>query len=344
MSAHRPAGPALLPAAAAWPIRRQVLALPLAALAPAVAQGQGANTDFPSRPVAMVVAFPPGGQADVVARPIAAGLERHWRQAVPIANRAGAAGELGNAFVARAAPDGYTVLMALSSIIVLPDGARISGRTPAYELDQLTPIALFTADPTLLVVRAESPWRTLAEFIADAKRRPGAITFSSAGIYSSLHVSMGMLATAAGLDLLHIPFQGGGPAMTALISGQVDALSTGPGPAAAFIREGRLRALASWGAERFPEFPEVPTLIESGFPEAEYYIWVGAFAPAGTPAPIREALRAAMAATAADPEVRRALIASGNRPDYREGEAFERFFRADAARISRLVQRMGRLE
>jgi tripartite-type tricarboxylate transporter receptor subunit TctC len=313
-------------------------ALPVAA--PLRAQG----TEFPNRPVSMVVAFPPGGQADVVARPVAAALERHWRQPVPVVNRPGASGEVGNASVARAAPDGYTVLMALSSLAVLPEAARLFGRAPAYELDGFAPIALFTADPTLLVVPASAPWRSLEEFIAAVRARPGAISYSSSGNYSALHVPMAMLTTAAGLDMLHVPFQGGAPALTALLGGQVQALASGPGPAAPHLREGRLRALACWGARRLSEFPEVPTLIERGFPEAEYYIWTGVFAPSGTPAPVREALRAGMAAAAADPELRRAVAASGNTLDHRDGEAFEAFFRGDSARLARAVQRIGKVE
>lgn len=311
------------------------------ALAPAA---QAQTTEFPNHAVSMVVAFPPGGQADVVARPVAAALERHWKQPVPVVNRAGAAGEIGNAAVARAAPDGYTILMALSSLAILPEAARLFGRQPAYELDQLAPIALFTADPTLLVVQGSAPWKTLEDFIADAKARPGAISYSSSGNYSALHVPMAMLTTAADIELLHVPFQGGAPALTALLSGQVQALATGPGPAASHIREGRLRALACWGAKRLPDFPEVPTLIEKGFPEAEFYIWAGVFAPSGTPPAIREKLRQGMAAVAANPELGRALAASGNTLDYRDGEAFERFFREDSARLQRAVQRIGKVE
>ena len=311
------------------------------ALAPAA---QAQNAEFPTRAVSMVVAFPPGGQADVVARPVAGGLERHWKQPVPVVNRAGASGEIGNAAVARATPDGYTLLMALSSLAILPEAARLFGRQPAYELDQLAPISLFTADPTLLVVQGSAPWKTLEELLAAAKARPGAISYSSSGNYSALHVPMAMLTTAADIELLHVPFQGGAPALTALLSGQVQALSTGPGPAAAHIREGRLRALACWGAKRLPDFPEVPTLIEKGFPEAEFDIWAGIFAPAGTPPAAREKLRQGMAAVAADPDLRRSLAASGNTLDYRDGEAFLRFFREDSARLQRAVRRIGKVE
>jgi tripartite-type tricarboxylate transporter receptor subunit TctC len=325
-------------------LRRELLALlgaaPGLAQGPAMAQGG----DFPNHSVSMVVAFPPGGQADVVARPVAAGLERHWKQPVPVVNRPGASGELGNAAVARAAPDGYTLLMALSSLAVLPEAARLFGRPPAYELDQFAPIALFTADPTFLVVPASAPWHTLEDFIADAKRRPGAISYSSAGNYSALHVPMAMLTTAAGIDLLHVPFQGGGPALTALLSSQVQAMASGPGPITAQVKDGRLRVLAGWGAQRFPEFPDAPTLLEKGFRDAEYYIWCGVFAPVATPAPLRDVLRQAMAAAAQDAEVKRALAVSGNTLDYRDGAAFEQFFRADSARLQRAVQRIGKVE
>jgi tripartite-type tricarboxylate transporter receptor subunit TctC len=300
--------------------------------------------DYPSRAVTMVVAFPPGGQGDVVARPIAAGLERLWKVPVPVVNRAGAAGEIGYASVARAAPDGQALLMGLSSLAVLPEAARLFGRTPAYEVDQLIPVALFTADPTLLAVPAEAPWRTLEEFLADARARPGAIAYSSSGLYSALHVPMAMLTTAANIDLLHVPFQGGGPAMTAILSRQVQLLASGPGPLTPHVRDGRLRVLASWGATRIPGYEDVPTLRERGFPDAEFYIWAGVFAPAGTPAPVLARLRESFGTVARDADVLRALAASGNNLDYREGEAFVAFFETDAARLRRAVQRIGKVE
>jgi tripartite-type tricarboxylate transporter receptor subunit TctC len=311
------------------------------ALAPGLARAQG---DFPSRPVQMVVAFPPGGQADTVARPVAAALERIWRQPVPVVNRGGAGGAIGNASVARAQPDGYTLLMALSSLAMLPEADRLNGRPPSYTVDQLAPIALITADPTVLVVRADAPWRTLEELVEDAKRRPGAITYSSAGNYSTLHVAMAMFTGAAGIDLLHVPFQGGGPAMTALLSGTVQALSSGPGPALSQVRDGKLRALAQWGATRAPGFETVPTFKEKGFADVEFYIWAGVFAPAATPAAVQERLRAALRQAVQDDALKRALAAAGSPIDFREGEAFERFFREDSARLVRAVQRIGKVD
>lgn len=310
-------------------------------LSPGIAAAQDA---YPSRAVQMVVAFPPGGQADTVARPVSSALERIWRQPVPVVNRGGAGGAIGNASVARAAPDGYTLLMALSSLAMLPEADRLNGRPPSYTVDQLAPIALITADPTVLVVNAESPWRTLEEFVADAKRRPGAITYSSAGNYSTLHVAMAMFTGAADIDLLHVPFQGGGPAMTALLSGTVNALSSGPGPALSQVRDGKLRALAQWGATRAPGFEDVPTFMEKGYRGVEFYIWAGVFAPAETPAAVQDTLRRSLRQAVQDEALKRALAAAGSPIDFREGEAFATFFREDSARLVRAVQRIGKVD
>ena len=303
-----------------------------------------AQDNYPSRAVSLVVAFPPGGQADVVGRPVAATLEKLWRQPVPITNRGGAAGEIGNGFVARSTPDGYTLLMGLSSLTYIPEAARINGRTPAYTPEMLTPIALFSADPTVLVVPASSPIRTIEEFIADVKAKPGQIAYSSAGNYSALHVPMAMLSQAAGLQMLHVPFQGGGPALTAILSGQVQALSSGPGPVAPHVRDGRLRALATWGRQRLKGFEDVPTLVEKGFSDVEFYIWVGIFAPTGTPPAIIERIRNAARQVAQDPDFIRIIAASGNTLDYRAGDAFRRFYDEDAGRLLRVVRALGKIE
>jgi tripartite-type tricarboxylate transporter receptor subunit TctC len=325
-------------------VRRRALlgaagALPFAE--PLRAQGTG---EVPARAVSMVVAFPPGGQADVVARPVAAALERHWRQPVPVVNRAGASGEIGNASVARAAPDGYTLLMALSSLAVIPEAEKLFGRPPPYTADQLAPVALVNADPTMLAVPASAPWRTMEEFIAAARANPGSIPYGSSGTYGTLHVAMEMLAAAAGIRLLHVPFTGAGPAITALLGGQIQALASAPGTLTQHAREGRIRVLGCWGRDRVAAFPEVPTFIEKGFPEVEFYIWAGMFAPAATPEPVMARLRDAVRQAVQDPDLVRAFTAAGAPVDYRDAPEFRRFFEEDSARLLRAVNRIGRVE
>ncbi len=327
-------------------LRRQLLAAGGAAALPGLALPTAlrAQDAWPSRPIQMVVAFPPGGQADVTARPVAAALETLFRQAVPVINRAGAGGIIGSASVARAPADGYTTLLALSSLAVLPESERIQGRVPAYTLDQLAPIARITADPTVLVVPANAPWRSLADFVADAKRRPGAISYGSAGNYSTLHVAMAMLTGAAGLDMLHVPFTGGGPALTALLAGTLDSLASGPGPVLPHLKEGRVRVLACWGAQRIPGFEEVPTFLELGYREVEFYIWTGLFVPAATPALVQARLREALRQACQEAPLQRALNAAGSPVAYLDGEDFARFFADDNARLIRAVQRIGKVD
>jgi tripartite-type tricarboxylate transporter receptor subunit TctC len=167
-----------------------------------------AQEKYPAKPLTMVVPFPPGGVADTVGRPVAEALSRILEQPVVVENKGGAGGGIGMAQVARAKPDGYTLLMALSSITVLPEADRVLERPPMFQLKDLVPIARFTADPTVLVVRANSPWKTAKDLIEDAKKRPGVITFGSSGNYGTMHVPMEMLKQASNSYMLHVPYTG----------------------------------------------------------------------------------------------------------------------------------------
>ena len=175
------------------------------------------SANYPAKPITIVVPFPPGGVADIVARPVAEALGRELGQPVLVENRAGAGGGIGMGYVARAKPDGYTLLLALSSITVIPEADLVVGRTPMFALADLKPIARFTADPTVLVVRADAPWRNLKEFLEDAKKRPHAINYGSSGNYGTMHVPMVMLESGAGVSLTHVPFTGAGPAVVGLL-------------------------------------------------------------------------------------------------------------------------------
>src|SRR4030095_8553397 len=202
---------------------------------------------YPDKTITLVVPFPPGGVADTVARPVAEAMSRELKQPVVIDNKSGAGGAVGIGYAARAVDDGYTLLLSLSSISILPEADKTLERKPLFQLDQFKPIARITADPTVLVVRADSPWRTLEEFVADAKRKPTAYNYGSSGNYGTMQVPMELLKNAAGFRMTHIPFTGAGPAIAALLGGQVDALASGPATVVQHIKAGRVRALAHWG-------------------------------------------------------------------------------------------------
>ena len=324
------------------------LILPLLALAVRVAgepiQPAAAQEPYPSRPISLVVPFPPGGVADLTARPVAAAIEKALRQPVGVVNKTGAAGAVGMQFVATSKPDGYTLLLALSSISIIPEADKLFGRPPAFTVDQFAPVALISADPTILVVRTESPWKTAKEFIEDAKKRPNQISYSSSGIYGTLHMAMELLSHAAGIKLRHVPYAGAGPALTALLGGHVDALASGPSVVLPQIKAGKLRPLAGWGDKRVASLPDVPTFKELGYPEAEFYIWAGLFAPKGTPEPALRTLREAARAGVADPDFKSAMDKLDTPIAFKQGEEFQKFFEADARRLADGVRKVGRVE
>ncbi len=206
------------------------------------------------------------------------------------------------------------------------------------------PLALISADPTILVVRAESPWKTAKEFIEDARRRPGQISYSSSGIYGTLHMAMELLSHAAGITMRHLPTPGAGPAITAILGGHVDALASGPAAVIAHIQAGKLRPLASWGDSRHPALPDVPTFKELGYPGAEFYIWAGLFAPAGTPPPVVARLEGALREAVADPDFKAAMEKLKTPIAFKQGQEFRAFFEADARRLAEGVRRVGRVE
>ena len=326
-------------------MKTQFKALVGAALAAGLAAGSvNAQDAYPTaRPITMVVAFPPGGVADLTARPIAVPLEGILKQRVVVENKSGAGGGIGNAFVAKARPDGYTLLMALSSVTILPEADRVNGRPMSYELSQLAPIALVSADPTFLVVRSDTPYRSVKDLVAAAKANPGKINYSSSGYYGALHTPMAMFTLATGIDLFHIPYQGGGPAVTAILGGQVDALASGPGPVLPHIKAGKLRPLATWGAKRHPALPEGPTLKELGI-DNEFYIWAGLFAPAGTPEAVLRQLRDAVKAAVNDPQFRKAMEGAGQPIFYLDAPEFRQFVEQDARKMADVVRAIGKVE
>lgn len=314
-----------------------LLAAALSAL-PALAQDA-----YPTHPITMIVPFPPGGVADLTGRPTAFAMEKTLKQRIIVENKAGAGGAVGMAYVANAKPDGYTLLMALSSISIIPPAERLFDRKPPYEMSQLAPIALISADPTVLMVRADSPWKTVKDLVEDAKKRPTRINYGSSGIYGTLHMAMAMFEQAAGIKLWHVPYTGAGPAVTALLAGQVDALASGPSAVIGHIKGGKMRALAGWGEKRVASLPDVPTFKELGY-DVEFYIWSGLFAPAGTPAPVMQALRNAARQAANDPDFRNAMAKIETPIYYLDAPEFQKFWDQDAKMLGEAVRRIGRVE
>jgi tripartite-type tricarboxylate transporter receptor subunit TctC len=314
-------------------------------LAGAVGAGFGswARAEYPDRAITMIVPFPPGGVADAVARPLAEALGRELRQSIVVENRGGAGGALGIGLAARAAADGHTLLLALSSISVLPEADRLLGRAAQYRLEQFTPIARLTADPTVFVVRADAPWKTLEEFVADARRQPGRFNFGSSGNYGTMHVPMEMLKAQAGFHMTHIPFTGAGPAVTALLGGQVDALASGPASIVQQVRAGRLKALAHWGSGRLSSLPDVPSLTELGRP-LQYAQWSGLYVQSGAPAEVVERLRAAVRKLAAEAAFQQAIARTGSPLQYQDAPEFAAYWKADVESMGAVVRRIGRVE
>ncbi len=317
-----------------------LIAVVVALIAPSL----HAQDSYPVRPVTMIAPFPPGGIADINGRPLAAAMEKTLKQPVLVVNRPGAGGAVGTTAVAKAPPDGYTILMSLSSISIFPVSDPINGKPAPYQLADFAPIALVTADPTILVVSADGPYRTIQEFIASAKAYPNQMNYSSSGIYGTLHVAMEMFAAAAGIKLFHVPYQGGGPAVAALLGGQVHALASGPGAAVGQIKGGKMRALAGWGDKRLPMMPELPTFKELGYQDVEFYIWSGVFAPAATPAPVIARLRAAVRAAVADPLFTGAMEKVQTPISYLDAPEFRTFLAKDAARLKVAVEKIGKVE
>src|SRR5574341_2244054 len=310
----------------------------------ALPPGAAAQEPFPTRPISLVAPFPPGGVADLTARPLAAAMEKVLKNPVVVVNKTGAAGAVGMSFVAHSKPDGYTLLLALSSISIIPEADKLFDRKPAYTMDQLTPIALISADPTILVVRADRPWKSVKEFVDAAKKQPEQISYSSSGVYGTLHMAMEMLSHAAGITLKHVPYAGAGPALTAILGGHVDALASGPAVVLPHIKAGKLRPLAGWGDKRVGALPEVPTFRELGYPDAEFYIWAGLFAPRATPEPVLAKLRDTLRAAVADPAFKAAMDKLETPIAFKQGAEFQRFFDADARRLAEGVRKVGKIE
>jgi tripartite-type tricarboxylate transporter receptor subunit TctC len=302
-----------------------------------------AQEAYPTRPVTFVNPFPPGGAVDVVARPLASVLEPILKQPVVIETKAGAAGQVGAQFAASAKPDGYTILMHIVSISGFAEVDKLFGRPVKFTNDDFIPIARFIADPMVLVVNDRQPYTSLKEFVEDTKKKPNQLIFSSSGLYGALHLPTALFMQAAGIQLKHLPTAGGGPALTAILGNNSQVLVSSIAAANAQMKAGKLKALACFGAQRAPALPDVPTMKELGY-NVEFYLWVGMFAPKGTPTPVINTLREASKKAATDEKFVQAMKNLGQGVAYLDQAEFKAFWDADAKRVQDAVRQIGKVE
>jgi tripartite-type tricarboxylate transporter receptor subunit TctC len=321
--------------------RSFVIGATATALSPSASLAQDA---YPTRAITMINPFPPGGAADVVGRPLAAVMEPLVGKPVVIETKSGAAGAVGAQFAANAKPDGYTLLLHITSISGFAEVDKLFGRTPKFTRADFIPLARFVADPCVLIVNDQQPYKRLQELVEDARKRPNEIIFSSSGLYGALHIPTALFMKAAGsLQLRHLPTNGGGPALTALLGNNSQVLVSSISACLAQIKAGKARPLALFGATRSSALPDVPTMKELGY-DLEYYLWVAAFAPKGTPANVVNYLRDAFNKASHSEQFKTALANLGQELAYMDQPEFAQFWEVDAARIEAAIRAIGKSE
>jgi tripartite-type tricarboxylate transporter receptor subunit TctC len=315
------------------------LAAATVALALAFPASSQAPAAYPSRPVKLVIPFPPGGPLDVVGRGIAQKLTDAWGQSVVVDNRPGAGGNIGADIVAKSAPDGYTILMgALSTHAVNPS---LYAKMPYDAVADFAPITLVAVTPNVLVVNASMPVNSAKEFIAYAKANSGKLAFGSGSNGSAGHLAGELFKVDTGLDIVHVPYKGGAPATQALLAGDTQFMFDNLANAMPQVKAGRLKALAVTTAQRSKLAPELPTMAEAGLQGFDISTWFGLFAPAGTPADIIAKWNAEVAKILNSPEMREKLVAQGAEPAPTSPEQFAAFVKSEMVKYARIVKASG---
>lgn len=309
----------------------------LLALVAATGPLEAAAQAYPTRPIRLVVPYPAGGAGDVHARLIGQALSPLLGQPVVVENRAGASGNLGSDHVAKALPDGHTLLMNTTNLTIAP---AFSTKLPFNVLTDLAPITTSLTSQNLLVVRTSLPVKSIAELVGHAKANPGKLSFGSSGIGTPM-LTMELLKMLTGTDLVHVPYKGDAPAITDLMGGQIDVYATNILALDALHRAGKVRGLAVTSRKRAVSLPDVPTMDEAGIPGYELETWFGYFAPAQTPRPIIDQLNAALARAVAQPEVQKQMTETGSVPLTMSPEDFRRRIQADLEKFARVVKNAG---
>ncbi|HEY2256422.1 MAG TPA: tripartite tricarboxylate transporter substrate binding protein [Variovorax sp.] len=309
------------------------MALVITAIAPVA----HAEDPYPNRPIKMVAPYEPGGGVDIMARMVAQNLGKEIGQSVVVENRAGVGGAIGTRYVATAPPDGYTLLLASTSpVVIAPHLVKNVGYDPEKDL---TPVSLIADVPALLVVKPDAPFENLAALIARAKAEPGKYTVSSSGIGGTAHLAMQLLKMMAGVDLLHVPYKGTGPAITAVMGGEVTMTFTDIVSGLKYVQGGQLRALAITGEQRSPQLPNVPTVAET-VPGYAAGVWYAVFAPARTPAAIVDSLNAALVRTLKE-DLGSTLALQGVQPIGSSPAQLSTYVKQEDARWSEVVKAAG---
>jgi len=303
-----------------------------------------AQEAFPSHAITIINAFPPGGINDIVTRPLANMMEPILKQPVVVETKAGAAGQVGAQVAASAKPDGYTLLSHNTGISGYAEVDKLFGRPVKTSRSDFIPLARIVADPVVLLVNNQQPYKTAKEFLDDVKKRPDELVFSSGGLYGATHLPLALLDKAVGgLKLRHLPTNGGGPAITAILGNNAQCTTQSVSATLPHIKSGKLRPLAVFSATRSKELPDVPTLKELGY-NTEYYLWVGIFAPKGTPAPIVLSLRDAIKKAAYSEQFKTALANTGQELAYLDGPEFQKFWDIVGERTDEAVKSIGRVQ
>jgi len=313
-------------------IPRRLAALLLVCCASASAQ------NYPSKPIRIIVGFTPGGGVDINARLLAPKLTEYFGQQVIVENRPGAGTNIANELVARAAPDGYTLLINTAAVVI---NMSLYKKVPYDALRDFAPLSLFSQSPNILVVHASVPVKSAKELIALARSRPGQLNYSSAGAGTTQHLAGELFNLRAGTKMVHVPYKGSAPSLTAVISGEVDLTYANIPAISAHVKSGRLRPLANLGPKRSDQLPQVPTLKEAGVDGVEVVVWYGLFAPAATPRDVVTKLAEAIARAARSPDTAQRLVELGAEPVGNTPDEFGKLLRVELARWSEVVKVSG---